>query len=83
MLFRSYLLYYYNIIIYYFIIILLYIILHFGLARHVRGRVAVSLLCTSRESVDVAFADVAFQECENWVFKEKALIRTRMRFAPC
>ena len=36
-----------------------------------------------RESVDVAFADVAFQECENWVFKEKALIRTRMRFAPC
>ena len=37
----------------------------------------------TRESVDVAFADVAFQECENWVFKEKTLIRMRMRFAPC
>ena len=41
------------------------------------------ILHQTRESVDVAFADVAFQECENRVFKEKALIRTRMRFAPC
>ena len=33
-----------------------------------------------RESVDVAFGDVAFQICENWVFKEK---NVRLNSAGC